>query len=420
MRQRHGRRRRARAACGLALGLLLGGCALSGTIGEHAIAYNTTVEQATDTQMLMNILRARDQAPLHFTTIGNIRGSFNIGAGAGYDGSTGLGNGLLPNLQASSSPGFDIGPLDRQEFARGLMRPLDPVLFRVLWDRNAPDQLLIYLLVSRFDEGPGGRRAINDPRLRTILTPEQRVACAAAGLDAQPPCDRFQAMVDRLTSNGPILFNGYTRFIPVGPRLSHAEATKPELLAAMNAPEIRMRPDGGGWRLMRAFDQMALCIPGPRDALGRITYTAASVDRDPPQIAPMPQDGNPCTADEVRETSAPPGRPASPGVGWYLRSVEEVLEYLGAVQRREEEGVPYHIELRGPGLRRNPRLFRLWPDRPERPRLSAEYRGRIWWAGEYSEAEDLTLRVLALTTQLLNMQKAAGDIAASNTLRLVR
>ena len=34
--------------------------------------------------------------------------------------------------------------------------------------------------------------------------------------------------------------------------------------------------------------------------------------------------------------------------------------------------------------------------------------------------EDLTLRVLALATQLLNLQKAAGEIATSNTLRLVR
>ncbi|MDB5415832.1 MAG: hypothetical protein JWR10_4167 [Rubritepida sp.] len=396
------------------------------TIAEHAIAYNDTVERATDTQMLMNILRARDQAPMHFTTIGSIRGQLNAGAGLGYDGSTGLGNGLLASISGGTSPGFDIGPLDRQEFARGLMRPLDPTLFRVLWDRNMPDQLLIYLLVSRFDEGPGGRRAVNDPRLRNNLTNEQRVACAVAGLDAQPPCDRFQAMVDRLTANGPILFNGYTRYVPVGPQLTRAESTKPELLASLREPGVSLRPDGNGWRLMRAIEQMAICIPGPPDAQGHQGYTASAVDREPPQISPMSQAGNPCIADEVREASAQPGS-GSParGVAWYLRSVEEVLQYLGAVQRREEQGIPYRIDTTGRVFRRDvgveaPRLFRLWPAEPPQSRISARYRGQRWWVAAHDDGEDLTLRVLGLATQLLNIQKAAGDISTSGTVRLVR
>jgi hypothetical protein len=415
-------KRRNCRALALALSLLAGGCAMPQTIADHAIAYNDTVERATDTQMLMNILRARDQAPLHFTTIGSIRGSLSAGAGIGYDGSTGVGNGLLASISGSSSPGFDIGPLDRQEFARGLMRPLDPIIFRVLWDRNMPDQLLMYLLVSRFDEGPGGRRAVNDPRLRNNLTPEQREACARAGLDAQPPCDPFQAMVDRLTANGPILFNGYTRYIPVGPRLTRAESTMGDFLASLREPGISLRPDGNGWRLMRAVEQMAICIPGPRDAQGRQHYTASAVDRDPPQIAPMDQNGNPCIADEVLEPSEPVGGAPAQGLAWYLRSVEEVLQYLGAVQHREEEGVPYRLDIREGGRLSggSPRLFRLWSGRPERGRISAGYRGQRWWVAEHDENEDYTLRVLGIATQLLNIQKAAGDISTSSTVRLVR
>lgn len=391
-------------------------------IRDNSIAYNRSVEQSANSLMLQNILRARDQAPLHFTTIGNIRGGFSLGASLGYDGSTGLGNGMLPTLSGSSNPGFDIGPLDRQEFARGLMRPLDPVLFRVLWDRNISDQLLMYLLISRFDEGPGGRRAINDPAYRHNLTPAERAACAAQGLNAEHPCDRFQAVVDQLTSNGPILFNGYTRIIPVGPRLTQAQAAAPELLAALRQPGVSLRPDGAGYRMMRAVDQMAICVPGPPDAQGRRVYTAASVDRDPPQISGLPQDGDPCRADEVVERPAGiSGSPALPALAWYLRSLEEVLQYLGAIQRREEAGVPYRIHIRaGAHPRADPRLFRLWRDRPPLGRFSAAYRGDHYWVAEYDHQEDLTLHVLALTTQLLNLQKASGDIATANTLRLVR
>jgi hypothetical protein len=402
--------------------LLLASCSMEHTIGEHAIGYNRSVEQSADSLMVLNILRARDEAPLHFTTIGSIRGGFSLGASLGYDGSTGLGNGIIPNINGSTNPGFDIGPLDRQEFARGLMRPFDPVLFRVLWDRNMPDQFLLYLLVSRFDEGPGGRRAINNPAYRNNLTPAEQAGCTAQGMNAEPPCDRFQAVVNQLTANGPILFNGYTRIVPIGPRLTQPQAAAPELLAALREPGISLRADGPGYRLMRAVDQMVICIPGPPDAQGRRGYTAAAVDREPPQVAGIPQDGDPCRADEVVEQ--PPGisgRPAVPALAWYLRSAEEVLQYLGSIQRREEQGVPYRISIRAAAEPSStPRLFRLWRERPVQARFSTAYRGDNYWVAQHDYREDLTLHVLALTTQLLNLQKAAADIAASNTLRLSR
>ena len=39
---------------------------------------------------------------------------------------------------------------------------------------------------------------------------------------------------------------------------------------------------------------------------------------------------------------------------------------------------------------------------------------------EHDPEQDLTLSVLALTTQLLNLQKSADEIPSSRTLRLVR
>src|SRR3712207_779044 len=131
-------------------------CSLSGTIGRHGIAYNSSLEATTNTVLVTNILRARDRAPLHFSTLGGIHGAFSLFAGAGLDLSR-LRNGVEPAVLAGSSPSFDVAPLDRQDFARGLLRPIEPGLFRLLSDRGLPDQVLLHLLVSRFDEGPGGR-----------------------------------------------------------------------------------------------------------------------------------------------------------------------------------------------------------------------------------------------------------------------
>jgi hypothetical protein len=423
MAERNGRKGRKAHGTAALLALLpasvaLAACSLSGTIGQHSIAYNSSMEAATDTVLVTNILRARDRAPLHFSTVGAIHGAFSLFAGLGTDLSS-LRSGVEPAALAGSSPSFDVAPLDRQDFARGLLRPIEPGLFRLLSDRGVPDQVLLHLLVSRFDEGAGGRNVTNDPNDRRALDPAGRAACAAAGVAAPPPCDRFQAVVDSLTRHGRLLFNGYTRLIPHGPRLTGAQASDPQVLAAAREPGMALRPDGPGWRLYRVTEQIVICVPTAPGTVPR--YTALALDRDPPQVSALPQGGDPCTADEVADAPAPAGHVAASGLSWYLRSVDELLTYLGAVQRREEEGVPYRITVGLDAAREaSPRLFRLWPERPARPRFSVEYRGTRWWVAEHDPEGDLTLSVLALTTQLLNLQKSADEIPSSRTLRLVR
>jgi hypothetical protein len=402
----------------LAAAPLLAACSLSETVGRHGIAYNSSIEAATDAVLVMNVLRARDRAPLHFTTIGALHGAFSLFAGVGTDLSS-LRSGVEPALLAGSSPSFDVGPLDRQEFARGLLRPLEPSLFRLLSDRGLPDQLLLHLLVSRFDEGAGGRSIVNEPSDRNALDPAARDACAEAGLAAPPPCDRFQAVVDSLTRHGRLLFNGYTRLVPHGPRLTRTQAAEPQVLATARESGMTLRPDGSGWRLYRLTEQIVICVPSAPGVMPR--YTALALDRDAPQVSALPLGGDPCSADEVADPPTQAGHARTGGLSWYLRSVDEILTYLGAVQRREEEGVPYRISVGLDAARMaTPRLFRLWPEPPARPRFAVEYRGRRWWVAEHEPAEDLTLSVLALTTQLLNLQKSADEIPSSRTLRLVR
>ncbi len=75
-----GRKARRVAVAPLAF-LAVTACSLSGTIGRHGVAYNGSVEAATDTVLVLNVLRARDRAPLHFSTIGAIHGAFSLFAG---------------------------------------------------------------------------------------------------------------------------------------------------------------------------------------------------------------------------------------------------------------------------------------------------------------------------------------------------
>lgn len=404
--------RRLIAALALAAPLLAAGCSLGSGIASHSVEYNSTVERAADSVLLLNVLRARDRVPLHFSALGAIHGSFGLSAGFGYDLTGASVNGTLPAILGSTSPSFDIGPLDRQEFVRGLMRPIDPGLFRLLSDSGLPDGILLHLLVSRVEDS-SGQVVRNDPRRRVDLDPGARRACAAQGAAAPPPCDSFEAMVDSIAAKGRLTFNGYTRLIPVGPRLPASAVADAEKLLALREPGMTLRPEGAsGWRLYRTAGQLALCVP---EGNGR--RTAYALDSDPPQVSPMPQDGDPCGADEVAEQPARAGAAAPPGLSWYLRSVNEVFHYLGDVQQREEDGVPYWVGL---GDGKEARLFRLLERQPSRPRMSVDYRGTRWWVAEHVSGEDETTTVLALVSLLLNLQKSAGELPSSGTLRLIR
>ena len=225
--------------------------------------------------------------------------------------------------------------------------------------------------------------------------------------------------MDQLTRFGPLRFNGYTRLIPLGPPLSRAEASAPERLAMLKEAGVSLRRSGPGWQLYRAVNQLVICVPGRPGS--RPPFTALALDNEPPQISPITQEGDPCNADEVADHAIPAGHAAPTGLAWYLRSVEEVLHYLGAVQRREEQGIPYRIAVpRAGGGTVIAAAVPALAAAAARPRIGTEYRGERWFVAEQDDAEDQTLRVLALTTQLLNLQKSAGEIPSSGTLRLVR
>src|SRR5688572_17611750 len=70
---------------GLALCLLLSGCGItSAIIKTDTLAFNEIVEDSTNKLMVVNVLRARDKAPLHFADIPVIRESMQQSATLGY------------------------------------------------------------------------------------------------------------------------------------------------------------------------------------------------------------------------------------------------------------------------------------------------------------------------------------------------
>lgn len=64
------------------LSALLGGCAFSPQVNRFGVEYNTALANMNNEQTLLNILRARDGMPTHFSSVSQFRGTINLTAGA--------------------------------------------------------------------------------------------------------------------------------------------------------------------------------------------------------------------------------------------------------------------------------------------------------------------------------------------------
>ncbi len=94
---------------------VLAACSFDGRIADHAVKYNKTVEEANNSLLLLNILRARDRRPMHFTAISQLRGSLSQSSTGSLGLQIPLGGDasntfpLTPSLSfsQSTSPGFE-------------------------------------------------------------------------------------------------------------------------------------------------------------------------------------------------------------------------------------------------------------------------------------------------------------------------
>ena len=150
-----------------ALGMSLAGCSLSPAITKASLDYNSTVEDTTNTSLVLNILRARDSAPLYFSDISQIRGSLSAGASAQatfplgeyFPGSTTRASLQAGALSANTNPTFDIAPTNTKDFYEGLLSPVSKDLFSYFVEsrRTASFEWLFHLVVISLDRyGPSG------------------------------------------------------------------------------------------------------------------------------------------------------------------------------------------------------------------------------------------------------------------------
>ena len=135
---------------------LLSGCAIwSPAIKADALGYNDVIEETTDKLLLTNVLRARDNAPLHFADIPLIHesltatGSFQAVIPFGPQNTKSTTQQTeTPGFTLQTSPSFDLATLNTKDFVTGNSSPIDPKFIKYWLDRGLDQRLVLFLFIS--------------------------------------------------------------------------------------------------------------------------------------------------------------------------------------------------------------------------------------------------------------------------------
>jgi hypothetical protein len=102
-------------------------------MSNTALDFSETVARASDSQILLNIMRAANRNPTHYNAVNqvcdsrNVQGSLSVLGVAPFGPDALRAYSVSPTLTATGTPApsFDVAPLDNRPAAEGLFHPID-------------------------------------------------------------------------------------------------------------------------------------------------------------------------------------------------------------------------------------------------------------------------------------------------------
>ncbi|HYS54648.1 MAG TPA: hypothetical protein VER58_12895 [Thermoanaerobaculia bacterium] len=153
-----------------AIGVCLIGCAATVPLDHAVIAYDITTAESVEKQLLLNIARARNNQPIHFTAVSSITATYRLTTNAGIGPAlTGNRGGLVVPLlgtSAESSPTISIAPMQGDEFTQRLLTPFREAQLTLLLRQGYDVDALLRLLGAeiRLDRDGTGVTTIHKNR----------------------------------------------------------------------------------------------------------------------------------------------------------------------------------------------------------------------------------------------------------------
>ena len=402
---------------------VLGGCSASKFIDLYAADYRDTAANAGDAQLLQNILRAKDNLPIHFADLSIIHGSIQLTAGSGsslpfahFAGSQ-TPSQVNPTFTAQSAPSFDIGTLDTQDFTKGILKPINVQIIDQLFAQGVDPRIIMMLFFSQY-KTPDGRVHLNNMACDYSRPLSKTGDCWSHIYDflheinsifrRQQPRHFRPGQAGILARRAPLHANIYVELTPVGAPLTGPWTVADSLgdLSGIDSNKYRLE----GRQLYSISDpEIAICYYASDLRLYPLFKTRAGKAA--------------CDQDEVKVLNSP-----DRSSGLSIRSTYEILQFLGQVLRfQEEHGNNRCLTLDefDTSCDKGDVLFQV--NAPVgTPVVSTRYNGERYTIHDRGctkikeEVCDYSLEVFAILELLLNANKAATDIPSTPRVQVVR
>ena len=132
--------------------LAVTGCLSPITLNRAVTTYDEAVTDAISKQLIINIARAHQHQPIHFTGVSNVAATFDFRVSAGATPAlTGeSGTALVPTFggSAAENPTFSIVPIEGEEFTKRLLTPFQEAKFILLLRQRYDIDLLLRLMTQ--------------------------------------------------------------------------------------------------------------------------------------------------------------------------------------------------------------------------------------------------------------------------------
>jgi hypothetical protein len=430
------------------IALVLCGCSLASGVKEGSLDYNTVLEDVTDNMLVTNVLLARDQAPLHFTDLSQIRGSLQLQGqlqasspfGQNVVSTTRARDIVQGTLTVNSLPTFDVVPLNTKEFTEGITTPID---FRFLWyyfNRGADAETVVRLFVSKLDldeNFPANQREcefINHPNM--TFEPQYSSDAIECDISVRKVLGITTAPGKRVTFQDLVpLLEGldYTlvkKTKEVGPdvRVRGSDLLRSGGLLSGGKISLERGPDTL-YHVVKETQESVICLePTPRHPwiIFRLAPLAGALDRSALKVDPV----SACTTSVARPQKAD----SFVQIFLYMRSVEAIFQYLGQMLTFPEEDrtIPFYIRdnFYDRLVESNPRFRVRYRDHDYFVSSAASSCGYLRGVNDPRGTSgicatnpeyrgDQTLFVLSVLNQVLNLYKNAKEIPITPAVQAV-
>ena len=176
---------------GIVCSLAMTGCLSPITLNRAVTAYDQAVTDAISKQLLINIARAHQHQPIHFTGVSNIAATFDFRVSAGATPAfTGeAGRALMPIFGGSmaENPTISIVPIEGEEFTKRLLTPFQETKFLLLLRQRYDIDLLLRLMTQELRIRQNGQEVAyrNTPADRTGYEMFRRVVTHLSAIQDQ-------------------------------------------------------------------------------------------------------------------------------------------------------------------------------------------------------------------------------------------